>query len=68
MKNKFSLRSADSFLNKVGAKRSSESAKKQLREIIEKHTEKFSVKAISFSQHAKRKTIKKQDILLACKN
>ena len=53
MKNKISLRSVETLLKKAGAKRSSESAKKQLREIIEKHTETLSVKAISFSQHAK---------------
>jgi len=68
MKNKVSLRSAESLLSKAGAKRSSENAKIQLCKAIHKHAEKISIKANTFSQHAKRKTIKKQDVILALKN
>lgn len=68
MKNNLSLRAAEALLSKAGAKRSSEKAKIQLCKAIHEHAEIISIKAKSFSQHAKRKTIKKQDVILALKN
>ena len=68
MKNNLSLRSVDCLLIKAGAKRSSEKAKIQLRKAIHECAKIISIKAKSICQHAKRKTIKKQDVLLACKN
>jgi histone H3/H4 len=67
VKNKISLRSVSSLLKKAGAKRCSGNAKKQLLKAIEDKAKKLSNKAISFCQHAKRKTLKKKDILLATK-
>jgi len=56
------------LLNKAGAKRSSDKAKQQVLYLIEERAEQISKKAVTFSKHAKRKTIKKTDVFLASKN
>jgi len=64
---KLSLRAMRRLLKKSGIKRSSEKAKTELRDILETHIIKVSLRSKEFSVHAHRKTIKKQDIMLALK-
>ena len=61
------LAAMDTILKKAGAERVSEEAKQALREVLEKLTEQVAVKAITFSSHAGRKTVKAEDIELAIK-
>jgi len=68
MKKQLSLRTMETLLNKAGAKRSSDKAKKELRDSVEKYAKNVSSKIIEFSKHAKRKTIKHQDVVLATRN
>ncbi|MBR9675820.1 histone [Candidatus Woesearchaeota archaeon] len=55
------LRSADANI------RISDDAKKELNDYLEEIGEKISKKSINFSRHANRKTIKKEDVVLAKK-
>jgi histone H3/H4 len=62
-----SLLSVERTMKHAGAKRISEDAKVVLREILEDYAEELTKKAIRFAEHAKRRTIKAQDIKLAIK-
>lgn len=55
----------EALLKKAGATRVGESAKKELKELLEKKAEEITKKAIVFSNHAGRKTIREEDIELA---
>ena len=55
----------EKLLKKAGANRVSESAKTELQRALEKRADEISHKAIIFSKHAGRKTVTKEDILLA---
>ena len=61
------LAAMEKILKKHGAKRVSDSAKIELKDVLEDHAEKIALKAIKFSAHAGRKTIKAEDIKLAAK-
>lgn len=54
----------EKLIKKAGATRVSESAKIALLSSIQTKAEEISQKAILFSQHAGRKTVKKEDIEL----
>jgi len=62
------LASMEKLIRKSGAHRVSESAKEELRKILEDKAENISKKAIMFVKHAGRKTIKEEDIQLAAKS
>ncbi len=53
------------ILKKTGAERVSEEAAKKLRDGIEELAEEIAKRAVEFSKHAKRKTVKVEDIKLA---
>lgn len=65
MKHSLSLAGMEKLLKKAGAKRVSDKAKETFREVLEEIGEEIGKKAISFSEHSKRKTIKAEDIKLA---
>ena len=68
MKHSLSLSGMEKLLKKAGAHRVSDKAKEAFREVLEEIGEVLGKKAISFSEHSKRKTIKAEDIRLAHKN
>ena len=55
----------EKLLKKAGAKRVSENAKAELEKILKRKTDAVSKKAILFADHAGRKTVKREDVLLA---
>ena len=55
------------IIKKAGAKRVSESASKELAEVLEKIGMKIAKEAFDFSLHAGRKTVKGRDIKIAAK-
>ena len=59
------LAAMEKLLKKVGAERVSDPAKVAMREELEKIAESIGEKAVRFSRHSKRKTIKAEDIRLA---
>lgn len=61
------LASVDKLIRKGGAERVSEGAARLLGEHLEALATEIAREAISLAEHAKRKTIKKEDIKLACK-
>jgi histone H3/H4 len=61
---KIPISSMDKILEEAGAERISESAKKELNELVEKKAIEVSRQAIKLSKHAKRNTIMKEDIEL----
>ena len=66
-KNTLPLAAMERLLKRIGAERVSEGAKQALREVLEDHAEKVGALANKLAQHAKRKTIKAEDIRLAVK-
>jgi DNA-binding protein len=62
------LAAMEKLLKKAGATRVSENAKDALREILEDYAAALGAKAIQFSQHSGRKTVKAVDVKLAGKN
>jgi len=62
------LASMEKVMAEAGAERVSEDAKVELKRILEEYAVNIAEKAIKFSQHAGRKTIKSDDIKLAIKN
>ena len=63
-----SLLSLERLMKKSGAKRVSEESKIAMRETLEDFAEQLTKKAMMFAEHAKRSTIKAEDIKLALKN
>jgi len=61
------LAAMEKILKKHGAKRVSDTAKVELKNVLEDHAEQIALKAIKFAAHAGRKTIKADDIKLADK-
>lgn len=59
------LAAMEKLLKKVGAERVSDPAKVAMREELEKIAESIGEKAVRFSRHSKRKTIKAEDVRLA---
>ena len=65
MKSILPLAGMEKLLKKAGAERVSESAKEELREVLENIAEKIGAKSVRFSRHSGRKTVKASDIKLA---
>ncbi|KYK38613.1 MAG: histone family protein [Theionarchaea archaeon] len=61
------IASVDKLIRKGGAERVSEEAARLLGEHLENVATEIAREAISLASHAKRKTIKAEDIKLACK-
>jgi histone H3/H4 len=61
------LASVDKLIRKGGAERVSEGAARLLGKHLESLATDVAREAISLAEHAKRKTIKSEDIKLACK-
>jgi len=61
------LAAMEAIMQEVGAKRVSENAKEELKAIIEEYAEEIADKAVTYAEHAGRKTIKVEDIKLAMK-
>ena len=57
--------SAKRILKDAGAERVSDDAASELAEVVNKYAYSIAKKAVNFSAHAKRKTVKKADIDLA---
>lgn len=55
------------MIKSAGAERVSEDAGEALRDVLEAKAEEVAKKAISLANHAKRKTLKKEDIAEAVK-
>ncbi len=67
MKKVLPLAAIERLIKNSGAKRVSESAKRQMREVLEEIGAEISKQAISFAKHAGRTTVKAEDIKLASK-
>ena len=63
-----SLSGMEKLLKRAGALRVSDKAKVAFREVLEEIGEGLGKKAVKFSEHSKRKTIKAEDIKLAHKS
>ncbi|MBI5036539.1 NFYB/HAP3 family transcription factor subunit [Candidatus Micrarchaeota archaeon] len=63
----FSLFDSDAIIRRAGAQRVDEKASFKLREILEDAAKDISFKAKLMAQHAGRKSITREDILLASK-
>ncbi len=61
------LAAMEKLMRQAGAERVSDDAKLALKEIIEDKAKEISEKAARFASHAKRKTVKSEDIKLATK-
>ncbi|MBS3156738.1 NFYB/HAP3 family transcription factor subunit [Candidatus Woesearchaeota archaeon] len=61
------LAAMERLLKKAGVERVSEEAKITLKEILESHANNVSQKAWEMAKHAKRKTLKSDDLKLASK-
>jgi DNA-binding protein len=57
----------ETLLKKAGAERVADNAKTALKDVLEEKALEISAKAVRFSTHAGRKTIKAGDIKLAVK-
>ena len=61
------LATMDKLIRKAGAKRVSNSAKEELKRVLEKFAEEIAVKSVKLAKHGGRTTVKKVDIELATK-
>jgi histone H3/H4 len=59
------LASVDKLIRKGGAERVSEDAARLLGEHLEAHATKIAREAVRLAEHAKRKTVKAEDVKLA---
>jgi DNA-binding protein len=59
------LAAMEKLLKKSGAERVSEDAKDELRVVLETYAEELGKKAVKFSEHSGRKTVKAADVRLA---
>jgi len=59
------LAAMEKLLKKAGASRVSEDAKEALKDILEAHAIEIGKKAVKFSLHSGRKTVKAPDVRLA---
>ena len=59
------LASMERILKNSGAERVADSAKEELKSLIEEKAAEISKRAVKFALHAGRKTVKKEDIDLA---
>jgi len=55
------------IFKKAGAERSSEEALKAMREAVEDYAEALAEASIALAKHARRKTVKAEDVKLAAK-
>ncbi|MBR9692881.1 histone [Candidatus Woesearchaeota archaeon] len=55
----------EKLLKRAGAPRVSEDAKEALRDVLENYADTVSKKAVEFSKHAGRRTVKADDVKLA---
>ena len=65
MVKEFPLTPLERVMRKAGAERVSESAIKEMKEIMLEIAEKVSMDSIAAAKHAKRVTVKRDDVLLA---
>jgi histone H3/H4 len=65
MVKEISTAAIERLLKTSGAKRVSEDSKKALQKILKKRIFELSQKASTFSKHAGRKTLKKEDLVIA---
>lgn len=61
------LAAMEKLLKQGGAERVSDKAKVALKSVLEEEAQAIAVKAIKLANHAGRKTVKSEDIKLACK-
>lgn len=66
-KSGFALNTMGKLMQRAGAKRVGEDAKVQLAKVLEEFTSRLCKRAFEIAQHAKRKTIKEEDVSLALK-
>ncbi|MFP4111955.1 MAG: histone family protein [Candidatus Woesearchaeota archaeon] len=59
------LKSIQNIMENAGVERVSESAKEELKILVEKRAKEIASKAVKYSRHAKRNTLLKEDIDLA---
>jgi DNA-binding protein len=64
----FGLAAMYRIMKKSGAERVSDDAADELRKVLEEAAERIARQAVELSMHAKRKTIKPEDIRFAAKN
>lgn len=61
------LAAMEKLLKQGGAERVSDKAKVALKSVLEEEAQEIATKAIKLANHAGRKTVKAEDIKLACK-
>jgi len=64
----FPLTPLERIAKKAGAKRVSVDSLKEIREAILEFADKVAMDAVSASRHARRVTVKKEDIKLVCRH
>lgn len=64
----FPLMPLERVMRKAGAERVSESAIREIKEIMLEISEKISTDSIAAAKHAKRVTVKREDVILATRN
>ena len=67
MKHSLPLAAMERLMRLAGSERISDDAKAALRDVLEEYGQQISFSAIELSKHARRKTIKAEDIKLASK-
>ena len=61
------IAAVDRIIRKTGAQRVSESAARELAEVIEEEGMEIATEAVDLAEHADRKTVRAEDIRLASK-
>ncbi|MEK6967974.1 MAG: histone [Nanoarchaeota archaeon] len=62
------LASLEALMKKAGASRVSQDAKKALKDVLEQKGFEITKDAIELAKHARRKTVRGKDVLLAAKH